>query len=73
MSLLCIIKDVVDVRRITCEVAEQVSHSVVRSSSHLDPTVEVNSELKDLEDVEIEVCTDVISLIAKVLGLVFSE
>ena len=70
MTELLVIIDFICIGRSLCKVAEKVGNSVVRPSALLDPTIEVDSELKDLKDIEIEVCTDIISLLPEILGAV---
>ena len=70
MSELLVVIDVVCVGRSAGEVAEEVGHTVVRPSAHLDLSAEVHPELEYLHDIEVEVCPDVISFVAEILGTV---
>ena len=65
-----VIPDIVCIRRNTCKVIEKICNAIVWSPTHLDLSVEVYLELEDLHDIEVEVCTDVISLVTKILCLV---
>ena len=68
MSLLLVIIDVVYVGWIACKVIEQRADAVVRTATHFYPSTEVNSEFEDLHDVEVEIRTQIVSLVTEVLG-----